>query len=30
MDGNVNGNAVIALNNRNRSHVKPNFTDLDL
>jgi translocation and assembly module TamB len=30
MDGNVNGNAVIALNNRNRSRVDADFTALDL
>lgn len=30
MDGNVNGNAVIALNNRNRSRVEADFTALDL
>ncbi|HEX8248222.1 MAG TPA: translocation/assembly module TamB domain-containing protein [Pyrinomonadaceae bacterium] len=30
MDGNVNGTAVIALNNRNRSRVDAEFTALDL
>ncbi|HEY0047752.1 MAG TPA: hypothetical protein VGB68_00595, partial [Pyrinomonadaceae bacterium] len=30
MDGNVNGNAVIALNNRSRSRVDADFTALDL
>jgi translocation and assembly module TamB len=30
MDGSVNGDAVIALNNRRRSEVKANFTNLDL
>ncbi|HEX9961084.1 MAG TPA: AsmA-like C-terminal region-containing protein, partial [Pyrinomonadaceae bacterium] len=30
MDGNVNGNAVIALNNRSRSRVDAEFTALDL
>ncbi|HEX8735334.1 MAG TPA: translocation/assembly module TamB domain-containing protein, partial [Pyrinomonadaceae bacterium] len=30
MDGNVNGNAVIALNNRQRSRVDAEFTALDL
>ena len=30
MDGNVNGNAVIALNNRNRSQVNAQFSNLDL
>ena len=30
MDGKVNGDAVIALNNRRRSEVKANFADLDL
>jgi translocation and assembly module TamB len=30
MDGNLNGNAVIALNNRNRSQVNADFANLDL
>ncbi|MGI8638990.1 MAG: translocation/assembly module TamB domain-containing protein [Pyrinomonadaceae bacterium] len=30
MDGNINGNAVIALNNRNRSKVDATFSNLDL
>lgn len=30
MDGNINGNALIALNNRNRSQVDAEFSDLDL
>ena len=30
MDGKVNGDAIIALNNRRRSEVKANFADLDL
>jgi len=30
MDGNLNGNATIALNNRNRSDVNVDFTNLDL
>jgi translocation and assembly module TamB len=30
MDGSINGNAVIALNNRNRSRVNAEFANLDL
>lgn len=30
MDGNINGNALIALNNRHRSQVNAEFSDLDL
>ncbi len=30
MDGNINGNAVIALNKKNRSHVDADFANLDL
>ncbi|MDQ3088548.1 MAG: translocation/assembly module TamB domain-containing protein [Acidobacteriota bacterium] len=30
LDGNLNGNAVIALNNRNRSQVDAEFSNLDL
>jgi hypothetical protein len=30
MDGSVNGDAVIALNNRRRSQINANFTNLDL
>ena len=30
MDGSINGKAVIALNNRNRSNVDANFSNLDL
>lgn len=30
MDGKINGDATIALNNRRRSEIKANFSDLDL
>jgi len=30
MEGKINGNAVIALNNRNRSRIDADFSDLDL
>jgi translocation and assembly module TamB len=30
MDGKINGNATIALNNRNRSEINADFTNLDL